>query len=547
MKKHKKIEESVEIEEVRLKPLFGIEPGRYLTLLYAILLLVILFALLLLPGIVRGGSVVEFRSTPSAAAVYIDGEYIGSTPVDRFIEAGSHVFKIEKAQFSGQDTSLEVPRRLFGSLLFPKHVSHNVQLSLADPAGYTEDVFGRLSNWALVGTFHERYRYPATILPAARVLSRQGGIEQLEHFLKASSNNIGSAEIYRDYKEALQAVGSNSAELSLDDDLYRLYDYLLSSPAGVDGNTTGAEEETAGTEKETAGAEEADLLPEELEELLERRVEDLRFDEFYSVIPSPLTNRAERISVLDHDFVQVPGSIDVPIGNEGLFPLDSPLSLEDLSEMPHREAVETFYIDRSEVSARQYARFLAENPEWRPVNREELVEQGLVSGEYLLNFDEESERPVTYVSWFAAKAYADWLGEKVSPKREYRARLAYEQEWEYCSRLNAAENFVGTDGGFSAPQPVQFSRTGRLGIADLRGNVWEWTEGWYFPSDVLDGAYGLRQSQRSIDALPGKERSVRGGAWANDIDTIPVWRRGSQPPSWCTPFTGFRIVLEVVD
>jgi formylglycine-generating enzyme required for sulfatase activity len=529
MKKHTQIEESVEVEEVRLKPLFGMEPGRYLTILYAILLFLILFALLVLPGLVRGGSVVQFRSNPTAAAVYVDNEYIGSTPVDRFIDAGTHRIRVEKAHFSSLEESVEVPRRLFGSLFFPRHMREGAELSLAGAGEYTNEVFGRLSNWALVGSFHERYRYPATVEPAARVLSGEDETALLGHFLRAASNNLGSADIFGDYEAALEAVGTNRAELALDDELYRLYDYLLSSP--------------------TADSAEARLLPAELEELLERRVEKLDFPEFYSVIPAPRRNQAELISVLDHDFVQVPGALEAPLGNDTLFPPESPLSVEDLSEMPHGEAVETFYMDSSEVSSRQYAGFLEENPEWRPENRDVLVDKGLVNGEYLTAFDGESERPVTYISWFAAKAYADWIERKLSSREEarYRVRLATEAEWEYAARMNAAENHVAADGDFVLPQAAAFSRTGRLGVADLRGNVWEWTEGWFFPSDLLDGGYGLQQSGKDFVALRGKEKSVRGGAWVNDLDSIPVWERGSQPPSWCTAFTGFRIVLEVVD
>jgi len=36
---------------------------------------------------------------------------------------------------------------------------------------------------------------------------------------------------------------------------------------------------------------------------------------------------------------------------------------------------------------------------------------------------------------------------------------------------------------------------------------------------------------------------VRGGSWTNDPELVKLYTRASQPPSWCTPYLGFRVVL----
>ena len=70
------------------------------------------------------------------------------------------------------------------------------------------------------------------------------------------------------------------------------------------------------------------------------------------------------------------------------------------------------------------------------------------------------------------------------------------------------------------------------------GNLWEWCENWYFPSDSVNGSFGLPGI-----SYDGVEKAVRGGSWANPESEIKISTRGSQNPSWCTPFLGFRPVL----
>ncbi|MEW5816746.1 MAG: SUMF1/EgtB/PvdO family nonheme iron enzyme, partial [Spirochaetota bacterium] len=79
-------------------------------------------------------------------------------------------------------------------------------------------------------------------------------------------------------------------------------------------------------------------------------------------------------------------------------------------------------------------------------------------------------------------------------------------------------------------------------ISDLIGNLWEWCDTWYYPFDYCFSS--VKEKDVSNFTLHnGAEKSVRGGSWANLPETIKPWTRGSQPPSWCTPFLGFRPVI----
>ena len=72
----------------------------------------------------------------------------------------------------------------------------------------------------------------------------------------------------------------------------------------------------------------------------------------------------------------------------------------------------------------------------------------------------------------------------------------------------------------------------------MLGNLWEWCDNYYLPADTLFGRYGMENT-----AYQGAEKAVRGGSWANKARSVSAVSRGSQEPSWCTPFLGFRVVL----
>ncbi|MDR1363603.1 MAG: hypothetical protein LBJ35_06100, partial [Spirochaetaceae bacterium] len=58
-------------DNVKLSPVFGLRPGVYVTVIYSLIIIIILFFLLIFPGITRRGSLVAFTSEPSGAAVRV--------------------------------------------------------------------------------------------------------------------------------------------------------------------------------------------------------------------------------------------------------------------------------------------------------------------------------------------------------------------------------------------------------------------------------------------------------------------------------------------
>ncbi len=138
---------------------------------------------------------------------------------------------------------------------------------------------------------------------------------------------------------------------------------------------------------------------------------------------------------------------------------------------PHRVRVETFFMDKSEVTNAEYSEFVRETnyaapDHWAGPKPPAGLEQW----------------PVVNVSFEDANAFARWR----SQRDGVTYRLPTEQEWEYAAR-NGERNDLYPWGmewkeqhavlKDSTPSPVGSHSEGNniWGVQDLIGNVWEWT------------------------------------------------------------------------
>ena len=107
--------------------------------------------------------------------------------------------------------------------------------------------------------------------------------------------------------------------------------------------------------------------------------------------------------------------------------------------------------------------------------------------------------PVTHVSYFEANAFANWAGK----------RLPTEFEWEAAS---AGDPVAGNDLSTNAlrPRPAMMPGDGRL--AQMFGDVWEWTSSAYQPYP------GYRPAPGAVGEYNGKfmvsQKVLRGGSCA---------------------------------
>jgi formylglycine-generating enzyme required for sulfatase activity len=154
-----------------------------------------------------------------------------------------------------------------------------------------------------------------------------------------------------------------------------------------------------------------------------------------------------------------------------------------------RIRVAAFALDREPVTRGEFLAFVSRQPEWQRGR----VRPIFADARYLIDWrgaldagDAEAlRRPVTQVSWFAARAYCAALGK----------RLPTVDEWEYAAAASERSADASADPSFRArllalygamrnPTTTTRGFTNLYGVRALHGVVWEWTLD--FNSVVLD-------------------------------------------------------------
>ncbi len=242
-------------------------------------------------------------------------------------------------------------------------------------------------------------------------------------------------------------------------------------------------------------------------------------------------------------FVEVPGGPFVMGSDPAVDPLAFDIERWSTTAAQGTVEVPTFYIARYEVTVAQYAAFVR-------ATGHRVADQAALLGRP--NF------PVASVSWTDALAYARWLEKTLAEwsgtpatlagllGEGWRVTLPSEAEWEKAARGGDARIFPwGNEpraerASYQGPGPTRVGAFAcpecPYGLADMSGNVWEWTRSPYqpYPYDPADDTSGL-----DADAL----WVMRGGSFADGPQNVRAAVRGGADPGARRPFIGFRVVL----
>lgn len=144
--------------------------------------------------------------------------------------------------------------------------------------------------------------------------------------------------------------------------------------------------------------------------------------------------------------------------------------------------VNDFLLDERPVTNSEYLDFVKKNPKWKKSN----VKKVFADETYLKDWPDdvtlpqnaEPEAAVTFVSWFAAKAYAKSAGK----------RLPTLDEWEYVAMADEESKNAREKPTYSAhlinlynekereKHPVKSSAPNFWGVYNMFDIVWEWTD-----------------------------------------------------------------------
>jgi iron(II)-dependent oxidoreductase len=177
---------------------------------------------------------------------------------------------------------------------------------------------------------------------------------------------------------------------------------------------------------------------------------------------------------------------------------------DEEDEVPkHTIKVKPFFLDKHEVTNRQYREFIKATGHPKPP--------------FFKDSDlNKPDQPVVGVSYYDAQSYAKWAGK----------RLPTEAEWEFAARGGLKEKlFPWGDGdpfkqcnyaprgkkdadGYGFTAPVGTFPANAYGLHDMAGNVWEWCRDFY---DALYYTTSPKDDPFGPDS--GYTHVLRGGSW----------------------------------
>jgi formylglycine-generating enzyme required for sulfatase activity len=201
-------------------------------------------------------------------------------------------------------------------------------------------------------------------------------------------------------------------------------------------------------------------------------------------------------------------------------------------------AVAPFDLEVHAVTNREYLAFVTACPAWRRSRAPRVfADEGYLRA-WASDLDPGSlapDAPVTSVSWFAARAYATWIGRRLPTVAEWELAAAAPPRGGAPEDLRARITDWYARPAPSALPPVRSTYESVQGVWDLHGLVWEWVEDW----NVLPA--------RDSRTEPGEDRALfcgPGSLGAVDPSDYPAFMRFAMRSSLGASYTvaglGFR-------
>jgi formylglycine-generating enzyme required for sulfatase activity len=201
----------------------------------------------------------------------------------------------------------------------------------------------------------------------------------------------------------------------------------------------------------------------------------------------------------------------------------------------HEVYVSAFYIDKYEVTNRQFLAFA--DAAGYVTDAEKKYEANTWRTAFTPG---KEDHPVVWMTWNDASAYCQWAGKRLPTEAEWEkaargddARLwPWGNEWDN-TRLNMKQGMRGTTtkvGSFPGGASP-------YGAMDMGGNTWEWVNDWHSFTYYQNG---VDRDQDPKGPEGGEDRVLRGGAFNNGMHDVRCANRHRGGQMGYAPDHGFR-------
>ena len=442
---------------IKLKPILGIHPGMYLTVIYSMILLAIFFFLLIYPGIKNPVAALIVKTEPKGAAIRVNDVYMGISGGKIIVPGGTSVIEAVMPGFESASAVREIPGSVFGSLFFPRSYKIEFVLKPAGAAAALANYAADYAAWSFGGEPTEAWQIPMSLSEGAYRIGREqeaGNREELQRILAASSRFTVTRAALRDLIRAkllLDNYGNSPSPAAVIGSISDVLGFLSENPGSAFWLSRLLPAENASALRTSAWAgNEYDTET-----------------EFFPDFDQP--QRMARFTLSGLNFTYMGAG---RLLSRGIASAHRPLG--------RSVYLNSFYVSDNPVPRSLFETFLSEKPEWR----EHFTE--FYSDEIAFHPDTHPANVITGITWLASDAFCKWLTERLPPSMaNMEIRLPTEDEWEYAS----------------------------LSITNMQNPGWEWCADPYAPLNFI------KAQNEAIQAVGSPERSIRGRTSALSAET----------------------------
>ncbi len=211
--------------------------------------------------------------------------------------------------------------------------------------------------------------------------------------------------------------------------------------------------------------------------------------------------------------VQAQGKENMALIPQGEFTMGS---ADHSDEIPHQVVLDSYYMDKFEVSNKDYKEFMKSTGHPAPAYWDDPR----------LN---KSNQPVVGVNWYDGNAFCEWKGKRLPTEAEWE-RAAKDPDgshYPWGHKIGPTKANYGQNVGKTKPVDAYPEGVSGYGMYNMAGNVFEWVSDWYDPNYFkVSAALNPQGPPTGYNfANQGPVKVLKGGSWLAPVSSLHTSHR----------------------